>query len=76
MADTSCPVDRIIEHRGVAFPTFLYGTVWKEDQVGALTHLALSSGFLGIDTANQRRHCDEAAAGKAVRRASVAGDLK
>ncbi len=25
MADTSHPVDRIIKHRGVAVPTFLYG---------------------------------------------------
>jgi len=67
MADTSRTVDRIIKHRGVAVPTFLYGTAWKEDRTEALTHLALSSGFLGIDTANQRRHYDEAAVGKAVR---------
>ncbi|MGB5421503.1 MAG: aldo/keto reductase [Desulfobacterales bacterium] len=76
MADTSRPVDRIIKHRGVAVPTFLYGTAWKEDQSGALTRLALSSGFLGIDTANQRRHYDEAAVGKAVRQALVEEDLK
>ena len=38
--------------------------------------MALSSGFLGIDTANQRRHYDEAAVGKAVRQALAEGDLK
>lgn len=72
MADTSRPVTK---HRGVTIPTFLYGTAWKEDQTEALTHLALSSGFLGIDTANQRRHYDEAAVGKAVRQALDEGDL-
>jgi diketogulonate reductase-like aldo/keto reductase len=38
--------------------------------------LDLSSGFLGIDTANQRRHYDEAAVGQAVRQALAEGDLK
>jgi diketogulonate reductase-like aldo/keto reductase len=60
----------------VTIPTFLYGTAWKEDRTEALTHLALSSGFLGIDTANQRRHYDEAAVGKAVRHTLAKGDLK
>ena len=73
MTDTSRPV---IKHRGETVPTFLYGTAWKEDRTEALTHLALSSGFLGIDAANQRRHYDEAAVGKAVRRALAEGDLK
>jgi diketogulonate reductase-like aldo/keto reductase len=73
MTDTSRPV---IKHRGEKVPTFLYGTAWKEDRTGALTHLALSCGFLGIDTANQRRHYDEAAVGKAVQQALAEGDLK
>ncbi|MGD9353085.1 MAG: hypothetical protein PVI72_09175, partial [Desulfobacterales bacterium] len=72
MADTSRPV---ITHRGETVPTFLYGTAWKEDRTEALTFLALSSGFLGIDTANQRRHYDEAAVGQAVRHALAEGDL-
>ena len=76
MADTSRPVERLVRHRGVTIPTFLYGTAWKEDRTEALTHLALSSGFLGIDTANQRRHYDEAAVGKAVWHALAKGDLK
>ena len=48
-----------------AVPHFLYGTAWKEDATERLAHLALSSGFRGIDTANQRKHYDEAAVGRA-----------
>jgi diketogulonate reductase-like aldo/keto reductase len=44
----------------------LYGTAWKENQTQRLTELALKQGFRGIDTANQRRHYDEAAVGQAV----------
>jgi diketogulonate reductase-like aldo/keto reductase len=73
MTETSRPV---IKHRGEKVPTFLYGTAWKEDRTGALTHSALSCGFLGIDTANQRLHYDEAAVGKAVQQALAEGDLK
>src|SRR5437868_3907929 len=47
-------------------PTFIYGTAWKEGRTEALTSLALEQGFRGIDTANQRRHYDEAAVGKAI----------
>jgi diketogulonate reductase-like aldo/keto reductase len=59
---------------GVRVPRFLYGTAWKEDRTERLTGLALQQGFRGIDTANQRRHYDEAAVGRAVA-ASVAGGL-
>lgn len=51
---------------GVTVPRFLYGTAWKEEQTECLTQLALRRGFRGIDTANQRRHYDEAAVGRAV----------
>jgi diketogulonate reductase-like aldo/keto reductase len=54
-------------------PSLLYGTAWKEERTEALTALALASGFRGIDTANQRKHYYEAAVGKAVQAASVAG---
>ncbi|MBC7856603.1 MAG: aldo/keto reductase [Pirellulaceae bacterium] len=47
-------------------PAFLYGTAWKEDQTQRLVELALEQGFRGIDTANQRKHYDEAAVGQAV----------
>src|SRR6202165_4509319 len=51
---------------GVNVPRFLYGTAWKEDETQRLTELALRQGFRGIDTANQRRHYNEAAVGQAI----------
>ena len=57
MAETALTVD------GVRVPRFLYGTAWKEDATQRLTELALKQGFRAIDTANQRRHYDEAAVG-------------
>lgn len=51
---------------GIAAPRILYGTAWKEDATQRLTELALREGFRAIDTANQRRHYDEAAVGRAV----------
>ncbi len=47
-------------------PPFLYGTAWKEHETERLVRLAIENGFRGIDTANQRRHDLEAAAGAAV----------
>jgi len=57
-------------------PPFLYGTAWKEDETRRLVLLALESGFRGIDTANQRRHYDEAAVGAALADAFAAGLVK
>jgi len=54
-------------------PGFLYGTAWKEDRTPALVELALRAGFRGIDTANQRRHYFEAAAGQGLAAAYRAG---
>ena len=54
-------------------PDFLYGTAWKEDRTPALTELALSAGFRGIDTANQRRHYFEAGVGQGLAAAYRAG---
>ena len=51
-----------------ALPPFLYGTAWKEEHTGPLVELALRQGFRGIDTANQRKHYNEAAAGEALAR--------
>ena len=65
---------RTLSIDGIAVPSFLYGTAWKEQQSQRLTDLALRQGFRGIDTANQRRHYDEAAVGRAVA-ASVEGGL-
>lgn len=60
MTDSKIVID------GVDVPRFLYGTAWKEEATERLTGLALQHGFRGIDTANQRRHYDEAAVGRAV----------
>jgi len=59
---------------GHRVPCFLYGTAWKEEQTERLTTLALQNGFRGIDTANQRRHYDEAGVGNAIT-AAIDGGL-
>jgi diketogulonate reductase-like aldo/keto reductase len=56
-------------------PKLLYGTAWKEDRTQGLTELALSAGFRGIDTANQRKHYFEEAVGHAVCGAIKQGQL-
>jgi diketogulonate reductase-like aldo/keto reductase len=58
--------DRTLLIDGVRVPRLLYGTAWKEQETQRLAELALKRGFRGIDTANQRRHYDEAAVGRAV----------
>lgn len=60
---------------GVRVPQFLYGTAWKENETQRLTGLALQQGFRGIDTANQRRHYHEAAAGQAISDAIARGSV-
>lgn len=62
------------ELSGVRLPHLLYGTAWKESETQRLTELALRQGFRGIDTANQRKHYDEAAVGQAIS-ASIASGL-
>ena len=44
-------------------PPILYGTAWKEDDTQRLVIQALTLGFQGIDTANQRKHYFEEAVG-------------
>ena len=58
---------------GIRFPSFLYGTAWKEDETRRLAALALEQGFRGIDTANQRRHYHEAGVGEAISDAIAQG---
>jgi diketogulonate reductase-like aldo/keto reductase len=65
--------DRELLIDGVRVPRFLYGTAWKEDATQRLTELALEQGFRGIDTANQRKHYDEAAVGRGIAAAIAAG---
>jgi diketogulonate reductase-like aldo/keto reductase len=66
--------ERTLSIAGVSVPRFLYGTAWKEEQTHRLTELALRQGFRGIDTANQRRHYQEAGVGQAIA-AAIAGGL-
>ncbi len=66
--------DKTLLIDGIRAPRFLYGTAWKERETARLTELALRTGFRGFDTANQRRHYDEAAVGQAVA-ATIEGGL-
>jgi diketogulonate reductase-like aldo/keto reductase len=68
--------DRTLLIDGVTVPRFLYGTAWKEGRTRPLTELALRQGFRGLDTANQRKHYDEAAVGEAIAAAVTSGLLR
>ncbi len=50
-------------------PSLLYGTAWKELDTAALVLQALTCGFRGIDTANQRRHYFEEGVGEGIQAA-------
>jgi diketogulonate reductase-like aldo/keto reductase len=58
---------------GIRVPWILYGTAWKEDRTSGLTETAIRNGFRGIDTANQRKHYDEASVGQGILAAIQAG---
>ena len=55
------------------FPSFIYGTAWKEDATAELVNMAVSNGFSGIDTANQPRHYQEHLVGEALLKLSGKG---
>jgi diketogulonate reductase-like aldo/keto reductase len=59
---------RLDDHR---VPRFVYGTAWKEDETERLVTAALRAGFVGIDTANQRKHYHEAAVGEAISKSGI-----
>jgi diketogulonate reductase-like aldo/keto reductase len=59
--------------RGVRVPSLLYGTAWKEEATESLVLGALTAGFRGLDTANQRKHYHEAGVGRGLARALQAG---
>ncbi|HEV8549289.1 MAG TPA: aldo/keto reductase [Polyangiaceae bacterium] len=61
---------------GAEIPSFLYGTAWKEERTEALVLSALRAGFVGIDTANQRKHYFEAGVGAAVQAALREGRVR
>lgn len=55
-----------INARGIRVPGFLYGTAWKEKATEGLVFNALTAGFRGLDTANQRKHYFEEGVGRAL----------
>jgi len=55
------------------FPSFIYGTAWKEDATAELVNMAVYNGFSGIDTANQPRHYQEHLVGEALLKLSGEG---
>jgi diketogulonate reductase-like aldo/keto reductase len=59
--------------RGIRVPSLLYGTAWKEDATESLVFGALTTGFRGLDTANQRKHYHEAGVGRGIARALASG---
>lgn len=56
-------------------PRFLYGTAWKEERTKSCVTNALSTGFRGIDTANQRKHYHEVGVGEAIQEAYSSGGI-
>ena len=60
--------------RGIQVPGLLYGTAWKEAATESLVVGALTTGFRGIDTANQRKHYFEEAVGRGIARSGVPRD--
>jgi len=73
MSSDRAPSTGGFDLRGVRVPSLLYGTAWKEDATESLVYGALTSGFRGIDTANQRKHYDEAGVGRGIARALATG---
>jgi diketogulonate reductase-like aldo/keto reductase len=69
------PIEQQITIDGLSVPTFLYGTAWKEESTRLCVKKALETGFRGIDTANQRKHYNEAGVGAALREVYEAGVL-
>ena len=47
-------------------PPILYGTAWKEEATAELVIQAVTAGFRGIDTANQKKHYREDFTGEAL----------
>ena len=47
-------------------PPIIYGTAWKQERTAELVKMAITAGFRGIDTANQKKHYREDFAGEAL----------
>lgn len=67
---------RTREIAGAQVPTFIYGTAWKKERTAALVAQALMTGFRGLDTANQRKHYEEAEVGRALVAAFARGTVR
>lgn len=48
------------------YPSFMYGTAWKEADTARCVRDAMSAGFRAFDTANQRKHYHEEAVGEVI----------
>jgi len=59
-------MDKFFTYNDVAIPAFMYGTAWKNEKTARLVELAVDSGFVAIDTANQLIHYQEALVGEAL----------
>ncbi len=57
----------------IAIPSFMYGTAWKKEKTTQLVELAVGSGFMAIDTANQLIHYQEALVGNALQALAAQG---
>ena len=62
MEDTSY----ITSINGVKVPYLIYGTAWKKNYTAFMVEKAVQEGFLGIDTAAQPKHYNEAEVGIAL----------
>lgn len=65
----SALLDNLFLHGKQTIPAFLYGTAWKKEKTADLVCSAISSGFMGIDTAAQPKHYREDLVGQGIRRA-------
>jgi diketogulonate reductase-like aldo/keto reductase len=75
MNQTTPPLSSI-EINSVRIPRFIYGTAWKEEATQSLVENALTEGFTGIDTANQRKHYFEEGVGHGLQTVYNQGEIK
>ncbi|MDJ0842175.1 MAG: aldo/keto reductase [Acidobacteriota bacterium] len=54
-------------------PEMMYGTAWKKEDTTRLVELAVSQGFIAVDTANQPKHYQEALVGRALKNLAEKG---
>lgn len=57
-------------------PSMVFGTAWKKDRTQGLVTLALSTGFRGVDTANDKAHYEESLVGEGIAKAMGNGIVR